>query len=85
MENIAKRPRGRPSTNKNIITKPAAQPESTTRPRGRPATYKDIVKAKTAIIVKQPKEIKAKQSKLNKSKPLDIPLIKEMSRDDEKK
>jgi hypothetical protein len=66
--------RGRP-TNKNIITQTAAQPE-TTKPRGRPSN-KDNVKPKAAIIDKPPK--------LNKSKPIDIPHIKELARDDEKK
>jgi transketolase len=77
MEQIAKRPRGRPATNKNIITKPAAQTESTKQGRGRPATNK--------YIVKQPKEIKATTQKLKISKPIDIPHIKELARDNEKK
>jgi hypothetical protein len=94
MEQIAKRSRGRPATkptaqpestkpgrgrsasNKNIITKPAAQTDSTKPGRGRPSTNKDIVK--------QP-EIKATTQKLKISKPIDIPHIKELARDNEQK
>jgi hypothetical protein len=98
MEQIVKRPRGRPPTNTDI-TKPKKDIVKTTNKEIIKlkkdivkTTNKDIVKPKKYIIVKTPKEIKPKPytetkdttQKLRTSKPLDIPHIKEMQRDDEK-
>jgi hypothetical protein len=99
MEQIVKRPRGRPPTNKDI-TKPKKEIVKTTNKDSVNTTNKDIVntmnkdivKPKKDSIVKTPKEIKPKPytetkdttQKLRTSKPLDIPHIKEMQRADEK-
>ena len=90
MEHIVKRPRGRPPTNKDIVKpkKDIVKPKKDIIK----TTNKDIVKPKTTNIIKTTKEIKPKphteqkdiSQKAKTLKPLDIPHIKEMQRDEEK-